>query len=802
MGQESAEPHIDVIAQISSVSSSIMDSSAPLESEPPNHVVLGQCKSLKLGHHIFSSGEWKRAKFFDHPTMNLSLSVDMHGYKCASIKPPEVNPVSLLAKLDSCAQSCLWSLREFLLAGFSEDDLIPVTLGLSAANHSRIPISGAIFARLEGFTPDGSPISCRTMVYVSSAAQGFYLSLEAMVDLGLVNRNSPLYPKELTSRSGCDAQTADAETCSCPRRGVVPDRPSSLPFEAIPENIPRMKEWLLDTFKGSTFNTCPHQPLPALDGPPIHIHVSENCKPRVCHTPAMIPLHWQAQVYSDLKRDEALGVIEKVPYGDPVTWCHRMVVTRKGDGSPRRTVDLSPLNKFCKRETFATESPFHIARRIPKGTWKTVTDAWNGFHGVPLDEASKHLTTFITPYGRYRYIRAPQGFLSSCDGYNQRYDAILSDFGNKERCVDDVCHHDTELEEHWWRTIDLLRQQGNAGIVLNSDKFQFCERQVDFAGFRVSDTDIEPLPKYLDAIRDFPSPKNISDVRSWFGLVNQVSNYAQLRDLMAPFKPFLSPRCPFTWNDDLEDRFIRSKTAIIEAIKHGVTIDTAKYTCLRPDWSSKGLGYYLSQKHCSCKSELPGCCSDGWKVTLVGSRFLHGAEQRYAAVEGEALAVAWSLEQTRYFTQGCDDLIIVTDHKPLVKLLGDRTLDEIFNTRLFRIKQRTLPWRYSIFHMPGKSNSTADTVSRHPSDGGQEKSKLLSDEDHEEIAFMASLTSGVAKFMCISWEDILEAYDHDPVLKALQSVILDGFPSDVDGMSDYLKPYWNFHESLLFFLTA
>ena len=183
---------------------------------------------------------------------------------------------------------------------------------------------------------------------------------------------------------------------------------------------------------------------------------------------------------------------------------------------------------------------------------------------------------------------------------------------------------------------------------------------------------------YLDAIRNFPSPKCIGDIRSWFGLVNQVSNYAQLRDLMAPFQPFLSPRFPFSWNEELESTFVRSKQLIVEAICHGVEIfDITKHTCLRPDWSKHGIGYYLSQKHCSCESILPDCCPDGWRVTLVGSRFLHGAEQRYVSVEGEALAVAWGLEQSRYFTQGCDDLIVVTDHKPLVKLLGDRTLDEI-----------------------------------------------------------------------------------------------------------------------------
>ena len=217
-----------------------------------------------------------------------------------------------------------------------------------------------------------------------------------------------------------------------------------------------MRAWLLDRYASSTFNTCLHRALPSMEGPPVEIHVDPAAPPKACHTPTPVPLHWQQRVYDDLLRDEALGVIERVPYGEPTTWCHRMVITRKHDGSPRRTVNLSPLNKFCKRETFAMEPPFHLARRIPKNTWKTVTDSWNGYHSVPLRQSDRHLTTFITPFGRWRYTRAPQGFLSSGDGYNRRFDSILSTFERKERCVDDTIHYDSDLEQHWWRTIDLL----------------------------------------------------------------------------------------------------------------------------------------------------------------------------------------------------------------------------------------------------------------------------------------------------------------------------------------------------------
>ena len=126
-----------------------------------------------------------------------------------------------------------------------------------------------------------------------------------------------------------------------------------------------------------------------------------------------------------------------------------MVATSKQNGSSRRTVDLSLLNKYCKRKTCASEISFKLGRRIPKGTFKTVTDAYNGYHEVPLRESDKHLTTFITLFGRFRYTRASQGFVSSGDGYNRCFAAFLSDFERKEGCVDDTVFYDSGLECHW-----------------------------------------------------------------------------------------------------------------------------------------------------------------------------------------------------------------------------------------------------------------------------------------------------------------------------------------------------------------
>lgn len=68
-------------------------------------------------------------------------------------------------------------------------------------------------------------------------------------------------------------------------------------------------------------------------------------------------------------------------------------------------LDSGPLrlNKFYQREMFAIELAFYLARQVPKDTWKTVTDTWNGYHSVLLGTSAHHLKTFITPFGCWRY---------------------------------------------------------------------------------------------------------------------------------------------------------------------------------------------------------------------------------------------------------------------------------------------------------------------------------------------------------------------------------------------------------------
>ena len=105
-----------------------------------------------------------------------------------------------------------------------------------------------------------------------------------------------------------------------------------------------MKEWLLNRYTISIFNTCPYRAFYCMADHPIDIHLEPSAKPIACHAPATIPhFRWQQQIHEDLHRNEALGILEKFTRGEPTEWCHLMIITRKHKGTSRLTEDLSPL---------------------------------------------------------------------------------------------------------------------------------------------------------------------------------------------------------------------------------------------------------------------------------------------------------------------------------------------------------------------------------------------------------------------------------------------------------------------------
>ena len=604
-------------------------------------------------HHVFE-GKWVARPSKPHPVMTVKLTPLPEDHKKLGYPMKASTPTSISIPMiaDSGCQSSIIPFRSALAMGINKSDIFPVKLSMRGAIEEDLEVQGGVIVEVSTVDIAGALRTSKQLVYVSSKIGKAFLCREALIALGAIPSNFPSVPV-------CWAQDAVASTedqqpvqCSCPKRTQdPPPLPTRLPPGIDPKNVPALKQWLLEYYGSTAFNTCEHQPLPMMKCEPLELHVDPTAKPVAIHKPALVPIHWQDKVYQDLERDVKIGVLEKVSQNTPATWCSRMVVMAKSDGSPRRTVDLQPQNRHSVRQTHHVQSPFHLADRIPQHTKKSVTDAWNGYHSVPIREKDRHITTFITPWGRYRYKVAPQGFLASGDAYNQRFDAIISYFKNKVKCVDDTCMWADTIEASFFQACEWLDICAKNGITLNPKKFQFAQDNVDFAGLTITPTNIKPSAKFLDSIVNFPQPKDITGARAWFGLVNQGAYAFSMAQRMKPFRHLLKPSTKFEWTAELDSIFKESKDVIINEMKEGVRLfQPSRPTCLITDWSTSGMGFFLMQKYCACKMRSPLCCKSGWKLCLVGSRFTQSAETRYAPIEGKALAVVYALHQTKYYT--------------------------------------------------------------------------------------------------------------------------------------------------------
>ena len=421
----------------------------------------GPLTTLPLPHHVHTEvSGWYASRPKDSPTIIATFSVDKKSYADLRLNPPRYfqaahnpgrsknNPAicDTGAQLTMIPYSFLNSLK------IRPETIFPVETSVQGASYVPIMVDGGILIKITAYdTTRKITRHSLQLAYVSRHVKVPYLSLSACIDLGLVPADFPtvgscdkLDLADLSSISMSKAQPCsntgvpgpDDTPCQCPRRTLPPTNPVVLPCPPTEENLPILRQYILDRFSSSAFNCCEKQPLPLMDqSPPLRIFVSEDAVPVAVHTPIQVPLHWKSDVKRGLDRDCELGVLEKVPVNDPVTWCHRMLITPKANGQPRRVVDFTSLNKFAPRQTHHTESPWSLVSSIPKNKVKSTLDCWHGYHSVPLAPSDRHLTTFVTPWGRYRYRTAPQGLLSAGDGYTHRKAEIMGDFQDARNCA-------------------------------------------------------------------------------------------------------------------------------------------------------------------------------------------------------------------------------------------------------------------------------------------------------------------------------------------------------------------------------
>ena len=173
--------------------------------------------------------------------------------------------------------------------------------------------------------------------------------------------------------------------------------------------------------------------------------LTDDAQPFCVRTPfftTTIPFPFRDKLKAELDLLQEQWVI--VPVTGPTDGCAPIVVApKKGTEKIRMCVDLSRLNRYVKREMYQSASPAEAVADSAAESAK-IFDALK----CPLDEASQLLSTFINPFGRFKYLRAPYGIYSISEHYNCRMDEAFAGLTGYRHIVDDVVIYDSDTGQH------------------------------------------------------------------------------------------------------------------------------------------------------------------------------------------------------------------------------------------------------------------------------------------------------------------------------------------------------------------
>ncbi|UYV64657.1 K02A2.6-like, partial [Cordylochernes scorpioides] len=501
---------------------------------------------------------------------------------------------------------------------------------------------------------------------------------------------------------------------------------------------------------------------------PYEIKLKEGAKPYSIYTPRRVPIPLMKELQMELERMTANGVIEKVEGSSE--WCSPMVLVAKPSGKLRICVDLSILNKNILREIHPIPVVEHTLAQLKGAKVFTKLDANSGFWQIPLSSESSALTTFITPFGRFRFKRLPFGISSAPEIFQKRMGQILEGLEGTLCHMDDIMVYGSCQEEHDKRLETVLTRISKSGLTLNKDKCKFAVTTIKFLGHQIGPNGIQVDPKRKRAILEFPKPRSVKELKQFLGMVNFSARFVpNLAEIAHPMNKLLSKKEEWIWGDDQDRAFDQIKKNLTSA--PGLALyDPSLPITVSADASSFGLGAVIWQT------------KDGLRqVIAYASRTLSETEKRYAQIEKEALAITWACEKFKQYIQGLV-ITLETDHKPLVPIFTSKNIDDL-TPRIQRLRLRIMRYSYKIVHTPGKNLIVADALSRSP------RTKVGTQELEEELC---AYVQQVVSFMPISdvrVKEIKESQDKDQVIQNIIKYTQEGWPERTNvSMSE--SQYW------------
>ena len=507
------------------------------------------------------------------------------------------------------------------------------------------------------------------------------------------------------------------------------------------------------------------------------IKIKPNSQPFALNTPRNIPLPQRSKVKCELQRMQSLGVIS--PVEQPTPWCAAMVVVPKDSGAVRICVDLKPLNENVLREVHPMPKVDITLAQLSGATVFSKLDANSGFWQIPLAEESKLLTTFITPFGRFCFNKLPFGISSAPEIFQRQMNNVLSGLPGVLCHVDDILVYGKDSAEHESRLQATLKRIQAAGITLNESKCCFYQSCVSFLGHVIDKHGISPDPKKTTAILGMTPPTSVTELRRFMGMINQMNKFSpNIAHMSKPLRELLSSKNSWMWTTAQEEAFTKLKKEV-SSPRVLALYDVDAKTKVSADASAYGIGAVLMQQQ-----------QGVWRPVAFASRTLNEAETRYAQIEKEALALTWALEKFAEYVLGkC--IILETDHKPLVPILGRKSLD-MLPPRVLRFRLRLMRFQYVIQHVPGKTLYTADTLSRAPLKEIPDANSSTSSQEIEQ--FVQAITAALP-----ASPDRLDSYRkaqaEDSICSRLIEYCASGWPNR-SKLSRQLKDFWRYRGEL------
>jgi len=475
-----------------------------------------------------------------------------------------------------------------------------------------------------------------------------------------------------------------------------------------------------------------------------------------------VPISQREPLKKELDRLVNLGVI--TPVSEPTEWVSQTVITAKKNGKIRLCLDPRELNKVLLREHYTLPVIDDTLHELRQSKIFSKADLASGYWHIKLDNESSMLTTFQTCFGRFRWLRLPFGLNVSSEIFQRKLFEAFSDLEGIICIADDIIIHGKDENEHDERMNKFLERCLIKGIKLNKDKLFNKVDAVTFMGHKITKDGLEVDEEKIKAVKNFPSPSNVTQLRSFLGLVNFVSKFVQnSAKTLHPLNNLLKNNVEWHWSESQQNAFDLIKKKIAEA-----TIlcyyDPNKELILENDASEYGLGSTLLQ--------------DGRPIAYA-SRSLTVAERNYAQIEKELLAINFGLNKFHYYVFG-RTVHINTDHKPLENI-ADKPL-AVVPKRMQQMLIKLKHYDTVVKYKPGKSIPVADALSRLPL------------KESRDVFSVSNYTHTDIKEHRLS--EIRKATESDKILQDLKAVIANGWPENKIDVPTTVSAYYSYRDEL------